>query len=43
MDNKRKLMQLKDLMEKMLIIDPERRILPKDALEHPFLTDKIDA
>ncbi len=28
---------LADLLEKMLALDPEKRIRPKDALKHPFL------
>ncbi len=28
---------LADLLEKMLVLDPEKRIKPKEALRHPFL------
>lgn len=36
---KRKLAQLVDLLEKMTVLDPDRRITPKDALKHPFIRD----
>jgi serine/threonine-protein kinase PRP4 len=36
----RKVMQFKDLLEKMLVLDSERRISPKEALLHPFITEK---
>ena len=29
--------QLADLLEKMLALDPDKRIRPKDALKHPFV------
>ena len=29
--------QLADLLEKMLALDPDKRIAPKDALKHPFV------
>lgn len=35
---KRKVLQLKDLLERMLVVDSEKRITPKEALSHPFLT-----
>ena len=31
------LQALADLLERMLALDPEKRIKPKDALKHPFL------
>lgn len=34
--DKRKLAQLADLLEKMMVLDPDRRITPKEALRHPF-------
>jgi serine/threonine-protein kinase PRP4 len=37
---KRQVLQLKDLLEKMLVIDHEKRISPKDALNHPFITSR---
>lgn len=30
------LVLFKDLLDKCLIIDPERRITPEEALRHPF-------
>jgi len=36
-DEMKKLTQFKDLLEKMLIVDPARRITPKEALAHDFL------
>jgi serine/threonine-protein kinase PRP4 len=34
---KRKLYQFKDLLDKMLVIDPTKRITPKEALQHEFI------
>lgn len=34
---KRKLLQFKDLLDKMLVLDPSKRITPKDALKHDFV------
>jgi len=36
-DEKRKLVQFKDLLDKMLVIDPSKRITPKEALQHDFI------
>ncbi|KYQ89260.1 putative protein serine/threonine kinase [Tieghemostelium lacteum] len=36
-ENQSKLLQLKDLIEKCTILDPEKRITPQEALNHPFL------
>lgn len=36
---RRKLAQLVDLLEKMTVLDPDRRITPKEALRHPFIRD----
>jgi serine/threonine protein kinase len=41
LDNKRSMALLKDLLEKLLTIDPEKRIVPKLVLEHPFLMEKM--
>ncbi len=36
---RKKVAQFKDLLEKMLVVDPEKRILPSDALKHPFIAE----
>jgi len=41
-DQQRKVQQLKDLLDKMLVLDPAKRISISHALTHPFLSDKID-
>lgn len=38
---KRKQLEFKDLLEKMLNLDPEKRFTPKDCLNHAFVTDKL--
>ncbi len=38
--NRKKVTQLIDLLEKMTVLDPDRRITPKDALRHPFIKEK---
>ena len=42
-DDRRKLVQLKDMLEKMLMMDPEKRAAPKVLLEHPFITEKLQS
>lgn len=32
----RKVMQLADLLEKALMLDPSKRLTPSQALKHPF-------
>lgn len=39
--DRRKLAQLVDLLERMLALDPDRRITPKDALKHPFIKEPL--
>lgn len=39
MPERRKLAQLVDLLERMMALDPDRRITPKDALRHPFVKE----
>ena len=36
-DDKGLVMQLKDLLEKCLELDPARRISPKDCMQHAFV------
>ena len=38
---KRKVLQLKDLLDKILMLDPTKRISLNQALTHPFITEKI--
>ncbi|XP_071786043.1 serine/threonine-protein kinase PRP4 homolog isoform X1 [Asterias amurensis] len=40
-DQYRKVTQLKDLLEKCLMLDPSKRIQIKEALQHPFIQEKI--
>ena len=35
--DKRQVAQLADLLERMVALDPEKRITPKEALRHPFI------
>jgi serine/threonine-protein kinase PRP4 len=36
---KRKVAQLSDLLERMMHLDPDKRIGPKEALRHPFIKE----
>ncbi len=36
---RRKLLQFKDFLERMLMVDHERRASPGEALKHPFITE----
>ncbi|XP_073234228.1 uncharacterized protein [Porites lutea] len=40
-EHKRKVMQLKDLLDKCLMLDPAKRISLNQALTHPFITEKL--
>lgn len=40
-EHKRKVMQLKDLLDKCLMLDPAKRISLNQALTHPFITEKV--
>ena len=40
-DQLRKVVQIKDLLDKILIIDTTKRINIKQAMAHPFVDDKI--
>jgi serine/threonine protein kinase len=37
--DRRKLAQLSDLLERMMNLDPDKRISAKDALRHPFIKE----
>ena len=37
--DKRQVAALSDLLERMMHLDPEKRITPKEALRHPFIKD----
>jgi len=39
--HKRKVNQLKDLLDKILMLDPAKRLSLNEALTHPFITEKI--
>ncbi|XP_066919498.1 serine/threonine-protein kinase PRP4 homolog [Clytia hemisphaerica] len=39
---KKKVIQLRDLIDKMLTLDPAKRISVSQALQHPFITEKIN-
>lgn len=40
---RKKLAQFKDLLDRMLALDPEKRATPSEALHHAFITEKFDA
>ena len=40
-DMKKKVLQFKDLIEKVLMLDPSKRIAVNQALTHPFITEKM--
>lgn len=40
-DEQRKVVQLKDLLEKILMLDPSKRPSATQALNHPFITEKM--
>lgn len=42
-DNKKKVNQLADLLERMFALEPEKRITPLDALQHPFIKEQTIA
>jgi serine/threonine-protein kinase PRP4 len=39
-DDKKTVALLKDLLDKMLVLDPAKRITAKEALSHPFIRNK---
>jgi serine/threonine-protein kinase PRP4 len=40
-DQMRKVVQLKDFLEKILVLDPSKRMSINHALAHPFIQDKL--
>ena len=40
-DDKRVVMHLRDLLEKMLTLDPARRLTVKEAMAHPFIKGHV--
>lgn len=40
-DQARKVGQLKDLLERTLMLDPSKRITAHHAINHPFIQEKI--
>lgn len=40
-DQMKKVMQLKDLLDKVLMLDASKRISINQALTHPFIQEKI--
>lgn len=38
----KKVLQFKDLLDKMLILDPAKRIALNDALIHPFIKEPLE-
>ena len=42
-DLKRKVLQFKDLMDKILLLDPSKRLAVNQALTHPFITERMQS
>lgn len=40
-DLKRKVAQFKDLMDKLIMLDPSKRLAVNQALAHPFITERM--
>lgn len=40
-DLKRKVTQFKDLIDKLLMLDPSKRLVVNQALTHPFITERM--
>lgn len=40
-DQLKKVVQLKDLLDKILVIDTTKRINIRQAISHPFVDDKL--
>jgi len=41
--DRRKISQLIDLLERMMALDPDKRITPRDALKHAFIKESVQA
>ena len=39
-DQMKKVLQLRDLLDKILMFDPQKRINAKQTLEHPFIQER---
>ena len=42
-DLKRKVVQFKDLLDKLLMLDPSKRLAVNQALTHPFITERMQS
>lgn len=40
-DQQKKVTQLRDLLDKMLMLDPSKRITINHCLTHPFIAEKV--
>ena len=40
-DSRRKVQQLRELLEKMLVLDPTKRATVNVCLTHPFISEKM--
>ncbi len=40
---KRKVLQFKDLIDKLLMLDPSKRLAVNQALTHPFITERMQS
>lgn len=41
-ETKKKVVQLRDLLDKMLSLDASKRLSVSQSLQHPFITEKIN-
>ena len=40
-ESKKKVTQLRDMLDKMLVIDPAKRLSVSQSLTHPFIAEKM--
>lgn len=40
-DQRKKVVQLKDLIDQILVLDPAKRISINQALQHPYIQERI--